>query len=111
MANMLLACVDGSGNEVTNEDDAMMCSRFNRGRTAYTRVFAEPGRTIMNRPGNIGVTKDGTDSGGDDGWHMLTITTNTDGTKGFAFYIDGVNRAALPMQPGVGNGDRGVRNY
>jgi hypothetical protein len=111
MANMLLACVDGSGNEVTNEDDAMMCSRFTRGKTAYTRVFAEPGRTIMNRPGNIGVTKDGTDSGGDDGWHMLTITTNTDGTKGFAFYIDGVNRAALPMQPGVGNGDRGVRNY
>jgi hypothetical protein len=102
MARVLTMCVDASGQPVTDEGDAMMCGRVSRARTIYTQVFEDDERTSVNRPGTIGVSADGTASGADDGWHMLTITTRPDGKKGFAFYIDGVKRAALPSEAGVG---------
>jgi hypothetical protein len=102
MAVVLEMCVDANGQAVTSEDDAMMCGRVDRARTIYTSVFSDDERTSVNRPGTIGVSADGTASAADDGWHMMTITTRPDGKKGFALYIDGVKRAALPSETGVG---------
>jgi hypothetical protein len=77
-------------NGTTNEVQA--CNRIGRARTIKSRFFSEeePPKEL----GTVGITNDD--------WHMITLTTHPDGSKGFNQYLNGVLRATSPMQAGVG---------
>jgi len=80
------------------------CNRVQRSRSIKSRYFADDDKRDKVL-GTIGITNDQ--------WHMLTITTKPDGTKGFTQYLDGVARAGTPYVEGVGydNGyDKGPYN-
>jgi hypothetical protein len=85
MAEVLSRCLV---NETTQE--VLGCNRVQRARSIKSRFFAESGEML----GTVGITEDE--------WHMLTLTTKADGTKGFVVYLDGVARAATPYVEGIG---------
>jgi hypothetical protein len=62
------------------------CNRVNRLTSHKTKFWSDDTPPVML--GTIGITSDE--------WHMMTITSHPDGTKGFVTYIDGVKRAATP---------------
>jgi hypothetical protein len=73
-----------------NTTEVQQCNRVQRARSIKSNYFAEDGAVL----GTVGIT--------DDDWHMFTITTHPDGSKGFVQYLDGVARAATPYVSGVG---------
>jgi hypothetical protein len=79
-------------------EEVLACNRVGRGRSIKSTHFAEDGTTEL---GAIGFTNDE--------WHMMTLTSQPDGTKGFRQYLDGVNRAGIPYVAGVGS-DPGYEN-
>jgi hypothetical protein len=94
-------CPDVMGRCIYNETskEVQGCNRVNRGSSTKSKFWSDDDPPKML--GTIGITNDE--------WHMVTVTTHPDGSKGHVTYIDGVARSAIPYRAGVGE-DPGYAN-
>jgi hypothetical protein len=72
-------------NTTLSNTTPIQCNRISRAASYKTTFFADDGTIIQ---GTIGITQDS--------WHMITLTTNSTGSKGFITFLDGVARGSTP---------------